>query len=117
MFFEYDYLFVLKMIIRGFTSFVLFLIIKLVGDKAFKQESLGWGDVKLSFVAGLMLGFRLSLVYMFLAAVIALPYGLILRKFKEEVLMPFGPFLALSLCIIYLLSPIFNILLNILIGG
>jgi leader peptidase (prepilin peptidase)/N-methyltransferase len=117
MFFEYDYIFVLKMILRGFTTFVLFLIIKMLGDKAFKQESLGWGDIKLSFVAGLMLGFRLSLVYMFLAALIALPYGLILRKIKEEPLMPFGPFLTMSLCIIYVLSPIFNNLMDLLIIG
>ena len=117
MFFEFNYIFVIKMILRGLTTFTLFLIIKLLGDKAFKQESLGWGDVKLSFIAGLMLGFRLSLVYMFLAAFIALPYGIILRKYKEEVLMPFGPFLALSLGIVYVLSPMLNNLLNILIGG
>ena len=117
MLFEYGYVFVLKRVLRGFTIFTLFLIIKLIGDKVFKQESLGWGDIKLSFVAGLMLGFRLSLVYMFLGALIALPYGLILRKFKEEVLMPFGPFLITSLCIIYAFLPFFNNLLNILLGG
>lgn len=116
MLFEYGYIFVLKMLLRGFSIFILFLVIKLVGDKVFKQESLGWGDVKLSFLAGMMLGYRLSFVYMFLGALIALPYGLFLRLLHKEPLMPFGPFLAISLWLIYFLSPAFNNLLNILLG-
>lgn len=117
MYFEYGYIFLLKMILRGISVFMFFLVIKLIGDRVFKQESLGWGDIKLSYIAGLMLGFKLSLVYMFLGALIALPYGIILRKVKEEMLLPFGPFLALSLWLIYAFSPVFNYLLNILLGG
>lgn len=79
--------------------FVIMLIIKLIGDKAFKTESLGWGDVKLSSVAGFILTPYYGLVYIFLGSIIALPFGLINRK--KSRLLPFGPFLITALLIIF----------------
>ena len=115
-FVHFDYMYVLQFLLRGLIIFIIFLLIKIIGDKVFKQESLGWGDVKLSFIAGLLLGFKLGLIYMFLGAFLALPYGLISRILKKEIHMPFGPFLITSLCIVYIYSfEILNIL-NVLLG-
>ena len=116
LFFQYDIQFVLWSLLKGLIIFVILLVVKLLGDKAYKQESLGWGDVKLSFIAGLLLGFKLGLVYLFVGAFIALPYGIILRLLKKEGIMPFGPFLITSLSIIFIFSSTFNYILNLLLG-
>lgn len=108
--------FLLNSLVRGLILYLLLLVIKLVGDKAFKTESLGWGDVNLSFVAGLVLGFKLGLVYLFIGALIALPFGLYLRLSKKDLLMPFGPFLVTSMYIIYANSHVFNSIISLLLG-
>ena len=117
LFFQGGIVYVLNSLLRGLILFVILLVIKLVGDKVFKQESLGWGDVKLSFIAGTVLGFKLGLVYLFLGAIIALPYGIITRMLKKDMLMPFGPFLITSLYILFIFSEKVNIILDMLIGG
>lgn len=117
LFFQYNVNFVLQSLLRGLAIFGLLLVIKLLGDKVYKQESLGWGDVKLSFIAGLLLGFKLGLVYLFVGALIALPYGLLLRVLKKDMLMPFGPFLITSLYLVFIFSPYINRLLSVLLGG
>lgn len=117
LFFQYNVNFVLQSLLRGLVIFGLLLVIKLIGDKVYKQESLGWGDVKLSFIAGLLLGFKLGLVYLFVGALIALPYGLVLRLIKKDIIMPFGPFLITSLYLVFIFSPYINRLLSILLGG
>lgn len=91
-------------------------LIKLIGDKAFKTESLGWGDIKLSLIAGFILGIRLGAVYIFLGSLIALPFGIILSFKSKSKIIPFGPFLSISLIIIYWFSPVFYSILNVLLG-
>lgn len=86
---------------HGIVLLVIMVLIKLFGDKLFKRESLGWGDVKLSFLAGLLLGVRLGAVYIFLSSVIALPYAIYITCRKKDSVVPFGPFLAISMLIIY----------------
>ena len=117
LFLEHGITFVLWSLLKGLCLFIFLLVIKLFGDKAFEQESLGWGDVKLSFLAGTLLGVKLGLVYLFVGALIALPYGIITRVCKKDLLMPFGPFLITSLYIIFLFHSVMNIVLNVLIGG
>ncbi len=89
-------------VINGFAVFIVIYIIKICGDKAFKQESLGGGDVKLGFIMGFVLGIRFGLIAFALGALIALPYALLLVKIKKEHLLAFGPFLALSIIITFL---------------
>ena len=91
-------------------------LIKLIGDKAFKTESLGWGDIKLSLIAGFILGIRLGAVYIFLGSLIALPFGIIFSLKSKLRIIPFGPFLSISLLVIYWFSPLFYSILNSLIG-
>lgn len=104
-------------ILSGLFLFGIMFIVKFLGDKAFKQESLGWGDIKLSAIAGMVLGFKLGVVYIFMGAIIALPYAVFTSIKKKTNIIPFGPFLALSLLILYTNSTIFLGLLNTLIGG
>lgn len=92
---------IIKNLIYGLSMFLIMLLIKLFGDKVFKQESLGWGDVKLSFLAGYILNIPVSLIYLFLSAVIALPNAIYQSLKKGTSITPFGPFLAISLLILF----------------
>lgn len=89
-------------IINGVLSFVLMYLIKLLGDLLFKRESMGGGDIKLLFVFGLVLGFPLSIISIFLASIIALPISIILLKKNTSHEVPFGPYLGIAAIIIFL---------------
>ena len=82
-------------------SLILMLLLKLLGDKLFKKESLGGGDIKLMMLIGLIVGYKLSIIVIFLAAFLALPVALIILITRNKNILPFGPFLALSAIIIY----------------
>ena len=49
-------------LLSGLLMFFFMLMVKIVGDKAFKRESLGGGDIKLSLFIGLVLGYKLSFI-------------------------------------------------------
>lgn len=105
-----------RSLIRGLILFIIMLAIKLIGDKAFKQESLGWGDVKLAFFAGMILGIKLGVVYLFLGAFIALPYAIYATIKKKDGMIPFGPFLVISLLFIYWNSGLVSNTISLLLG-
>ncbi len=89
-------------LLNGLIAASLMLLLKKFGDKAFKRESMGGGDIKLLFVFGMYLGFELAIITIFLSSFIALPYSLyILNKNKEHV-VPYGPFLAIAALLLYL---------------
>ena len=71
-------------------------------SKIFKKESLGGGDIKLSFVAGLVLGPKLGILYIIFGAFLAFPYAIYISIKSKDTMLPFGPFLATSLLILYL---------------
>ena len=85
----------------GVVIFALLYLIMLFGNYLFKKESLGGGDIKLSFIAGMVLGPFMGIFYLVLASFLALPYALYLNAKKKNIL-PFGPFLATSLLYCYL---------------
>lgn len=101
-YFMYDMNVIGKSLLAAFGSFVLMLLIKIFGDFLFKKESMGGGDIKLLANFGFVLGFPLSIIAIFLAAIIALPISLIILKIKKTHEIPFGPFLAISAIIIFL---------------
>lgn len=109
-------LFALRHIFSGLLLFLIMLSVKILGDNAFKQESLGWGDVKLTLLAGILLGFKLGLIYIFLGAIIALPYAIYTTIKNKNEMIPFGPFLALSMLIIFWNSSLFTNIINTLLG-
>lgn len=106
-----------KMLFSLFAGILLFCImylLKLFGDKVFKRESLGGGDIKLAFVIGISLGFRLSFFSIVIASFIALPYAIYILNKKEDKEMPFGPFLISATLILFATSNCFLKLLDLL---
>ena len=84
----------------GVGAFIMMYAIKILGDKLFKKESLGGGDIKLMFLFGLVLGFPMSICVIFLATFIAFPIALFLLFTNKDNIIPFGPFLSMSAIII-----------------
>ena len=77
----------------------IILIIALVGSKIFKKEAMGGGDVKLAAMIGAFLGWRYTIISLFLGFFLGALTGIILimakiKKRKDAI--PFGPFLALG---------------------
>ena len=73
-------------------------------------EAMGEGDIMVAATMGALLGVKLTLVAIFLAALLALPVMLILtNKSKEHITVPFVPFLAIATFIVYIFdSPILD---------
>ena len=88
-------------LLSGLLIFAMMLGIMLFGNFVFKKETMGGGDIKLSFVAGLALGPVLGIFYIVLGAFLAFPYALYITITKKENMLPFGPFLALSMLLIF----------------
>lgn len=100
-YFYYGFDAVWKSLLSGLLVFVLMYILMLLGNYLFKRESLGGGDIKLSFVAGLALGPTMGMFYICLAAFLALPYAIYVMVKNKESMLPFGPFLAVSMLLIF----------------
>ena len=103
-------------IYSGIGAFLAMYAIKILGDKAFKKESLGGGDIKLMFLFGLVLGFPMSICTIFLATFIAFPISIIILFSSKENIIPFGPFLSMAAILILVskfnLTDIINILIK-----
>lgn len=115
MIFIYDIKFALMHLVYGLISFLIMYSLKLLGDFLFKKESMGGGDIKLLFVFGLMFGWQMSLVSIFLAAIIGLPISLLMLKKSEDHVLPFGPYLGLSAILIVLFKIDINFVLDLII--
>ena len=102
-------------LLNGLASFAILYLFKILGDFLFKKESLGGGDIKLLFLIGLVLGFDMGLVSIFLAAFLALPFSFY-TLLKEDInILPFGPYLSLSSVIILLMQIDLNMILDLFI--
>jgi len=88
-------------LLNGLLAFFLMWGIKLIGDKIFKKESMGGGDIKLLFIFGMVLGFPLAIVSIFLSSIIALPISIIILKKSKSSIIPFGPFLSAAALILF----------------
>ena len=84
--------------------FLLLLVIKFIGDKVFKRECLGGGDIKLMLLVGISLGLINSFVALFFASLLALVSALILNEKYNDNLIPFGPFIILATIMVFSLS-------------
>lgn len=85
----------------GMFLFLMMYGIMLLGNKIFKKESMGGGDVKMMFLFGLVLDPLLGTLTIFLGSLFALPMSLILYFTKKEKVIPFGPFLLLAFTFIF----------------
>ena len=104
----------LMSLVYGLVIFGVAYLLMLFGSLAFKQEALGGGDIKLSFVAGMVLGIKLGIIYIVLASFLAFPYAVYVTLKNKDNMLPFGPFLVSSLLIIYLNMNIINYILEFL---
>ena len=91
-----------KFLLGAVVLFVVMLLVKLIGDKVFKRESLGGGDVKLMLIVGFTLGIVYGLLGLFFASLMALAAYFILNEKYNEGMIPFGPFLLLATAQIYI---------------
>lgn len=105
----------LSSVLGGFGLFFTMLLIKVFGDKMFKRESLGGGDIKLSFVMGFVLGFPHGLCALILSCFLALPYSVATLMLKKNNEVPYGPFLASSLLIVFMFMIKFTNLLDLIV--
>ena len=108
--------FLLECIIDALIAFGSMLLIKILGDFLFGQESMGGGDIKLLFFFGLCLGWQNSLLSILLGSVVGFPISLLVMKLKKTNIIPFGPFLAIGATIIVLTSFDIDLLMNILVN-
>lgn len=100
-----------KSFLYGIFGFVLMFVVKVLGDKLFKRESLGGGDIKLAFIMGSILPYNLFLVALLGGSLLAFPYAIMVSQKTKSHELSFGPFLALGLLIVFLLK---NDIINIL---
>lgn len=101
-------------LIGGIIAFLIMLGLKLFGDFIFKKESLGGGDVKLMAIFGMVIGWDMSIITIFLSAFIALPISLIILNKKSNHEIPYGPFLSIAALIIYFLHIDMNMIFSLL---
>jgi leader peptidase (prepilin peptidase) / N-methyltransferase len=84
------------------TGFGIFILMLVGGKVLFKKEALGGGDVVFGMMAGAFIGWKLTILMIFIASflgtLIAIPM-LIAGKDISSKAIPFGPFLAISLVI------------------
>lgn len=95
----------------GIGLFLVMYSVKLIGDKLFKKESLGGGDIKLCLFIGLIIGFRLGLISLVFASFLALPYAFVNVYLNKKNELPYGPFLIAAAVIIYIFIDKFTNLL------
>ncbi len=83
----------------------LFLLVAEIGDRVFKRESMGGGDIKLAAMLGACLGWKGILLVLCLASFLGSIVGLTqlaLAKDKASArIVPFGPFLVTAGLIVF----------------
>lgn len=88
-----------KNLFGGLYGLTLMTAVRWLGEKIFKKESLGLGDIKLMGGVGLWLGWQGSnfalIIACLLGTLFILPF-LIFKKLKSNSSIPFGPFLSLG---------------------
>ena len=90
----------LNHVLSGLLSFAFFIVISYSFFMITKRESMGGGDIKLSFFLGLFLGFPNIIVSLYLAFLTGALVSIILilwkkKSFQKDTL-PFGSFMALG---------------------
>ena len=94
----------LSSIIYAAALFALMIFIKFCGDRIFKKESLGGGDIKLMGLIGATLGFVPSLICLFISSIMGLIFSLFAHSDDKSHIIPFGPFLLISAIVCFYFS-------------
>lgn len=99
-------------LLSGIGMLLVFLFVKFLGDRIFKKESLGGGDIKLVALIGISLGFVPSLISIFLASIFGLIFSLLSKSDDKNGIVPFGPFLLIGALICFYFSEPLKYLLD-----
>ncbi len=94
----------LNSIISAASLFALMVFIKYCGDKIFKKESLGGGDIKLMGLIGAAIGFVPSLICLFVSSIMGLIFSFFAHSDDKSHIIPFGPFLLISAILCFYFS-------------
>ena len=104
------------MIIFMFIDFIIIFgimyIMQKISNMVFKSNTLGFGDVKLMGVLALILGYKMSLVCLFISCFMALPIAIYNLQKKDKKILPFGPYIALGTIIIMLFNINFDMIID-----
>lgn len=87
-------------VLGALTGGGILLLIALAALYIFKKEGMGGGDIKLMAMAGLFLGWKMTLVSLFVSVCAAAIVGvalLAIGKKKRQDAMPLGPFLSMGI--------------------
>lgn len=114
-FFIYGLTSFLYALLNGIIAFSIMFLIKKIGDILFKKESMGGGDIKLMFLFGMILGWRMTLVSIVIGSVIGLPISIIILFNKKNNEIPFGPFLSAGAILLVLSKIDFEFIKSLLI--
>ena len=95
----YNWSFLTDSFLGAIIGIAAFIGIYILGLWMMKAEAMGMGDVKLMGVVGLYVGFKLTVLSMFLSFIIGSVISLLLiairaKKMKDQI--PFGPFIVLG---------------------
>lgn len=107
----YELIFILK---DGFIMFIIMYLIRLFGNFIFKKDSMGGGDIKMMVFVSFIIGWKLSIVVIFIASFLALPISIFNMYKKNEHMLPFGPYLAVASLILLLGKIDLNTIINLL---
>ena len=99
--------FIIYKLVSGISMFILIFIIKIIGDKTFKRESLGGGDIKLLGLIALALGFYPTLISLIISCTMTLLYYYLSKSSEKEI--PFGPFLLIGALIVLYILPNYSV--------
>jgi leader peptidase (prepilin peptidase)/N-methyltransferase len=77
-------------VIGAFSVSLPLLILSLILDKILKKDTMGGGDIKLFFMAGMYFAWSVNILVLLMSAIIGIIFGM-LRKKNEEKQIPFGP--------------------------
>jgi leader peptidase (prepilin peptidase)/N-methyltransferase len=99
-------------LLNGVIAFTIMFSLKKFGDFLFKKESMGGGDIKLLFVFGLVFGWQMAVMSIFIASFIGLPISLIILYKNKNNIIPFGPFLSAGALMILFTQIDFNWIVN-----
>jgi len=82
-------------------AFATFYLIAFIGEKVYKKEAVGGGDIKLYAVIGLFLGVELTFLSIFLASVAGLVFTKLFGRLIKSDYLPFVPFIFIGTFLSY----------------
>lgn len=103
LFFNVNFIYCLDLVkdrLIGFLIFIIIWITLTIIQNKLKKEFLGGGDLMLFCVFSLIIGYKYTIICLFISSVIAL----IIYPFLKKKLLPYGPFLVIGFIIIMIIS-------------